>query len=104
MWIWLPLIVAPLLALTDQSVAFALVGWSCEHQTTLPIHASHALFLALATAVAAGGLLAWARAALAPLHEDAGPPPLREGGGVRQRHFLAGVAFVVATLSALTIV
>ena len=95
MRIWLALIVAPLLALTDQSVAFALVGWSCEHQTALPVHASHALFLALTTGVAASGWLAWSRTALVPL---------REGDAVRRRHFLAGIAFAVATLSALAIV
>ena len=94
MRIWLALIVAPLLALTDQAVALALVGWACAHQTTLPMHASHALFLVLTTACAAGAWLAWSRTTLAPVHE---------GDAVRQRHFLAGLAVAVASLSALTI-
>jgi hypothetical protein len=94
MWIWLALIVAPLLALTDQAVALALVGWACAHQTTLPLHAAHALFMAFATASAVGAWLTWSRTTLVPA---------RKGDGVRQRHFLAGLAVTVAALSALTI-
>ena len=55
MRIWLALIVSPLLALTDQTVAFAMVGWACAHQSVALLHASHALFLAATTAAAATG-------------------------------------------------
>jgi hypothetical protein len=93
-WIWLALIAAPLLALTDQAIALALVGWACAHQTTLPLHASHTVFFALAVGTAAGAWLAWTRTATA-----ARP----EGDGVPQRHFLAGLAVAVGALSALAI-
>ena len=94
MRIWIALIVAPLLALTDQSVAFALVGWSCEHQTTLPLHAAHALFLALTVLATVGAVLAWSGTTLVRA---------RGGTAIRQRHFLAGLAATVAALSACAI-
>ena len=94
MLIWLALIVAPLLALTDQVVAFALVGWACEHQSVALVHVSHLLFLAIATAATVGGWLKWREtAALSAGGDDAS----------RQRHFLAGVATSAAGLSSLAI-
>ena len=50
---WVALIVAPLLALTDQTVAFALVHWACAQQSIWVVHLSHIVFLAT-TAAAAG--------------------------------------------------
>jgi hypothetical protein len=45
---WPALLVAPMLALTDQTVAYVLVPWSCAHQQILPVHLAHALFLVAA--------------------------------------------------------
>ena len=41
---WAGLILAPLLALADQSVSYALVEWSCAHQNVVAGHVVHALF------------------------------------------------------------
>lgn len=94
MRIWLALIVAPLLALTDQTVAFATVGWACAHQSPALLHASHALFLALATATAVAGGLHW---------RATGGATARTRDGAGQIHFLAGISMAVAALSALAI-
>jgi hypothetical protein len=94
MRIWFALIVVPILALTDQTVAFALVGRACARQSTALLHASHTFFLTVAVAGAIGAALQWrATAAPAASHEE----------GARQLHFLAGVAMTVAALSALAI-
>jgi hypothetical protein len=94
MRIWLALIVAPLFALADQTVALALVGPGCAAQSTAMLHASHALFLALAIAATIAAWRSWLATAAAPA----------EGGdGIVQRHFLAGVATTVAALSAAAI-
>lgn len=94
MRIWFALIVAPLLALTDETVALSMVGWACAHQSPVLLHASHALFLAIATAAAAGACLHWRQAAVGSkrTHEEA-----------RRVRFLAGIAMAVASLSALAI-
>jgi hypothetical protein len=82
--IWFAIIIAPALALADQSFAFALVGWACAHQTTVPIHAAHAVVLA---ATSAAIVLAW-----------------QEWRDTARRHFLARVAMAVAALAALSVV
>jgi hypothetical protein len=94
MRIWFALIVAPLLALTDQTVAFALVHWACAHQSAWVVHLSHGIFLVLAVVAAAAAWLEWRQTAVAPGTRDA----------TVQVHFLAGVAMMVATLSAVAIV
>lgn len=95
MRIWFALIVAPLLALGDQGVAFALVGWVCAHQDPVPLHATHALFLAITTAAALAARRAWRETAA--VHAG-------RGDAAAQRHFLAGVAMTIAVLSAAAIV
>jgi hypothetical protein len=94
MRIWVALVVAPLLALADQAVTFALVHWACAHQSTWIVHLSHAAFLAIATAAAAGAWLRWRETAISA---DAGAATV-------QFHFLAGVAMMIAVLSAVAIV
>jgi hypothetical protein len=94
MHIWVALIVAPLLALTDQTIAFALVHWACAHQSTWVIHLSHVVFLAIAAAAAAGAWLRWRETAIST----------GTGEAAVQFHFLAGVAMMVAVLSAVAIV
>ena len=83
------LIGAPLLALLDQSTAFAMVNWSCAHGSTLVVHFVHFLFL---TATAAAAIFAFAEWR-GTMRVDA----------LVQNHFLAGVATASATLSALAI-
>ena len=90
---WFALIVAPLLALTDQTVAFALVHWACAQQSTWAIHLSHGVFLAITAAAAVGAWLRWRETAV-----SAGT-----GDATVQFHFLAGVAMMVAASSAAAI-
>jgi len=94
MAIWLGLIIAPLLALADQTVAFALVGPGCASQSTALLHASHALFLALAIVAMVAAWRMWLKTAAVAA---------TDGGGALQRHFLAGVATTVAAVSAAAI-
>jgi hypothetical protein len=89
MRIWLALIVAPLLALADQAVAFSMVGWACAQQSPALLHASHTLFLALTTVSA---VVAWRETSSTGMREAA-----------RQIRFLAGIATAVAMLSAAAI-
>jgi hypothetical protein len=93
MRIWVALILAPLLALTDQTVAFALVHWACAHQSTWVVHLSHIVFLPLAVTAAIGAWLRWRKTGMSVGTREA----------TIQSHFLAGVAMMVATLSALAI-
>lgn len=93
MRIWLALLLAPLLALTDQSVGYAVSGWACSHQQTFATHGVHFVLLA---AVLVSTLLAWQLwRATAP-----GPSTPHE---VEVRHFLAGLATASGALSALVI-
>lgn len=95
MWIWPALVIAPTLALADQAIAFSLVNWCCAHQSVLAIHLSHLIFLLMVSsiAIAAGGV--W-------LRTRGGATAATEQG--HQAHFLAGVATIVAALSALTVI
>ena len=90
MRIWFALLAAPLLALTDQSVAYATAGWACAHQHTAVVHAVHVVFLA---AITAGTVMAWRYWRATPEM----PEP------VASRHFLAGIAAASGALSALAV-
>jgi len=89
MRILIALIVAPLLALVDQSTAFAMVSWSCAHAGTLAVHGVHFVFLVATIAAAIFAFAQWR----GTMDSDA---------LVRDR-FLAGLATASATLSALAI-
>jgi hypothetical protein len=91
MRIWLALLVAPLLALTDLAIAFATVSWACAHQATFAVHAVHFAFLLATLACTVGAWTAW-RAGAAT-----------KGQTATQAHFLAGVGMAVATLSTVTV-
>ena len=93
MRIWWPLLLAPVLALTDQSIAYATAGWACAHQQPMAIHALHALFLAGCIAGIVMGVGMWRRP-LASVADE----------GQKVRHFLAGVGVASATLAAAVIV
>ena len=94
MRIWMALIVAPLLALTDQTVAFALAHWACAHQSTWVVHLAHIFFLVIVAAAAAGAWLVWLETTIVAGTVEPTVPV----------HFLAGVATMAAALSAVTIV
>jgi len=83
------LVVAPLLALADQSAAYAMVGWSCSNESMLPVHLVHFAFLAATIAAAIFASAAWR----GTMRADA----------LARKRFLAGVATAAATLSAVTI-
>jgi hypothetical protein len=91
MRIWPALLLAPTLALADQVVAFAAVGWTCAHARPIVLHAIHALFL-VATA-----------ATLAPAWQAWGASRGRADAAAQRRHFLAALAIASAALSALVI-
>jgi hypothetical protein len=92
MTIWYALVVAPVLALADQSIALAMTPWACRGQHGIALHGVHVAF-ALATAAAAW--LAWRR------WRETSPPA--GGEGAARRHFLAGLAIAVSALSLLVI-
>ena len=93
MRIWLALLLAPILALADQSIAYAVAGWACAHQHPYAPHFVHAAFLVavLAATLAAGTLWRDTRGAAGTDDPAAG------------RHFLAGLALASGALSALVI-
>ena len=93
MRIWFALLVAPILALTDQSIAFAMTGWACANQQAFAMHGVHLLFLA---ATLAATIVAWGRwrATLRAKTSDE---------TLARRRFLAGLATASGALSALVI-
>jgi hypothetical protein len=93
MRIWFALLLAPILALTDESIAYATAGWACAHQATLAMHGVHLFFVVvvIVSTFAAGQL--W-RATKAPAGADE---------TIVRRHFLAGLATASGALSATAI-
>ena len=94
MKIWLALLAAPVLALMDQVVSFATVGWACAHQHGVAVHAVHALFLVAAMASTVPAFQLWNGMRADPRSGDE---------TVARRHFLASVAVGVGTLSVVII-
>ena len=94
MRIWFGLLLAPVLALADQSVAYAAAGWACANQQVAVLHGVHAAALA---AVALSAALAWAS-------WRSTQSGTADGEALAVRHFLAGLATASALLSALAIV
>jgi hypothetical protein len=92
--IWYALLAAPVLALLDESVAFATAGWACAHQQPLVLHGVHFAFFA---ATLGGTLPAW-RVWRATSPGQTGDEPRA------RRHFLAGLAMATAPFCALVIV
>jgi hypothetical protein len=93
---WPALLVAPLLALADQGIAYALAGWGCATQRLLALHAVHAVFLVVTLVLTA---IAWrgARHALRQLRADA-------GFSVQRKDFVGVMAVAIGALSAVMIV
>ena len=90
MRIWFALLLAPVLALTDQSVAYATAGWACAHQHPAVVHGIHVVFL---VAIVAGTVAAWQYWRATPQRAEP----------AASRHFLAGIAAASGALSALVI-
>ena len=91
MRIWPALLLAPLLALADEVIAYAAVGWSCVRERAIVVHSVHLLFLVAAAATVPSAWRLW-----------------KETTGlgnevVRRQHFLAGLALACAALSVLVI-
>ena len=93
MRIWFALLVTPILALADQSVALATVRWACANQYVLAIHAIHATFLVVtivATLGAAWVLIGTARTRNADAYSA-------------RRHFVTALATASGAFSTLVI-
>jgi hypothetical protein len=91
MRLWPALLLAPALALADQLVAYAAVGWSCAHERVAVIHAIHAAFLVAAAASVVPAWRVWS-ISRARANETA-----------QRLHFLGGLAIASAALSVLVI-
>ena len=94
MRIWFSLLVAPLLALTDQSISYAAAGWTCARQNAFVAHGVHALFLAGTIAAAVVAWRLW--------NETRATAPGDER--TASRHFLAGLGIAAAVSAAAIIV
>jgi hypothetical protein len=90
---WYALLVAPMLVLLDQGIAYATAGWACANQSVAAMQIVHALFF---TAVIAGVVLAagqWRAARGAATADDA----------LAAHRFLAGLALASAAFSSIVI-
>ena len=94
MAIWLALLVAPLLALADQSVALSMATWACRNQHQGALHVVHAVFAIATLAATLAAWLRWRRTPVGPRASEA---------DARRRVF-AGMAIGAAALSFLVIV
>jgi hypothetical protein len=92
---WPGLLLAPTLALADQSVAYALVDFGCAYQHTAALHAVHLCFL---LATLATLIPAWP-GAMRPAIPDRGMP----GDNHDRHHFMSVVSLMVGSFSALVI-
>jgi hypothetical protein len=93
MRIWFALLVAPGLALADQTVSYAAVSWACGHGHAAVLHIVHGVFL---VAVAVGTFMAsrlWAGTRSTSESSEA----------LARQHFLAGLAAASGALSTLVI-
>ena len=96
MRVWPAFVVAPFIALLDQSAAYALVQWSCATQNEAVLHWVHFIFLALAVIAS---LPAWAAAA-----GKAGlPTPDAAGPAAGRARTMSIAAAMIGALSALVI-
>jgi len=88
---WPALLLAPALALADQAVAFAVVGWACDQGRPWLVHLVHAACCMAALATLPSAWRGWkaSRARTAPQGERVA--------------FLAGLSVASATLSVLVI-
>lgn len=90
---WIALIVAPILALTDLTIAFATVSSSCAHQLVFAVHAVHGGFFVATLTCTLAAWTAW----------RAGASASTSGETPAQAHFLAGIATAAAALSTIAV-
>ena len=93
---WPALILAPLLALAEQSIAYALATPGCAHQHDVALNVVPLAFLLATLAVTA---MAWLEA-----RRHAGSGPADGDRPANYRHFMACAATGVGTLSCVAIV
>ena len=91
MRIWPALLLAPALALADQVIAFAVIGWACAQGRPIAVHAVHVVFLVAAAATLPPAWRGWKKSRAR-----------RAADGERQS-FLAGLAVGSALLAVLVI-
>ena len=92
---WPALLIAPSLALADQSATFALATYSCVAQRLVLPHVVHATFLMAALVLTSMAIYRW-RTGRASMPEDASDEGARD-------HFFAISGTMVGTLSVLVI-
>ena len=97
MWTWPALLLAPLLALAEQSIVYSLATPTCQHQREAWLHGVPLLFLAVTLALTA---LAWAEARRL---RGGGTPHLDADRRALRGYFLACVGAGLGALSSLVI-
>ena len=105
---WPALLLAPLLALAQLSVAYSLVGIACETQSGAALHGVAALFVLLVAITVAMAWQGWRRQATSLAGDapsaDARRHPVTAAEGHQAEHrppFLAMVSLLTGTLSLL---
>ncbi|HEY8976443.1 MAG TPA: hypothetical protein VIN75_19665 [Burkholderiaceae bacterium] len=91
MRIWPALLLAPALALADQVIAFATLGWACARGQPIVVHAEHVVFFLAAVATLPSAWHAW---------KDS---RTRHAAAGEREAFLAGLAVGSAAMSAIVI-
>jgi hypothetical protein len=97
---WPALLLAPLLALADLSIVYALSMPECETQRIGVVHAVHALFLLAALALT---VMAWREARRQAAETPPPAPTLDADTAPQRRHFVSHVAIGLGALSSLVI-
>lgn len=95
MWVWLALLVAPLLTLLNLTVVYALVATACEEQNILPLHVISVASLLLALLFT---FMAWHQ-----WQQTDALPAIPEDDASTRRSFLPAVASISGLLSTLVI-
>ena len=98
MWTWPALLLAPLLALTEQAVVYSLATPTCQSQREAWLHGVPLVFFAASATLT---LLAWSHARRL---RQAPMPPVDADRRALRPYFLACVAIGVGALSSLAIV
>jgi hypothetical protein len=97
---WPALLLAPLLALAQQSICLSLTRHACHQQTTLALNVVSGMTLLAILAVTALAASAW-RSTRAATDRPAGAAQREDTRSGRRPHFLAVAATLMGTLSAL---
>jgi hypothetical protein len=99
MIVWPALLLAPLLALAQQSIVYSLVTPACNRQTVFELHAVSAVSLIAVLVMTTLAATAWlrARAAVRSAHASGDG----ELASLARRRFVARVATAVGSLSVL---